>query len=111
MGVPLLVHDHSIGFLELNSRTRDIYTADHARLARAFANQAAVAIENAKLFEQVRNGRKRLQELSRKWVEFQEAERRLIAHELHDEIGQELTGWARKDPNPIIYLHLAKPKE
>jgi len=92
MGVPLLVHDHPIGFLELNSRTRDIYTADHARLARAFANQAAVAIENAKLFEQVRNGRKRLQELSRKWVEFQEAERRLIAHELHDEIGQELTG-------------------
>ncbi len=92
MGVPLIAHDHPIGFLELNSQARDVYTGDLARLAQAFANQAAVAIENAKLFEQVRNGRKRLQELSRKWVEFQEAERRLIAHELHDEIGQELTG-------------------
>ncbi len=92
MGVPLVAHNHPIGFLELTSRARDVYTPDHARLAQAFANQAAVAIENAELFEQVRNGRKRLQELSRKWVEFQEAERRLIAHELHDEIGQELTG-------------------
>jgi signal transduction histidine kinase len=92
MGIPLIAHNHPIGYLELNSQTRDVYTADHARLAQTFANQTAVAIENAKLFEQVRNGRKRLQELSRKWVEFQEAERRLIAHELHDEIGQELTG-------------------
>ena len=92
MGVPLIAYDHLIGFLTLNSQTRDIYTADHARLAQAFTNQAAVAIENARLFEQVRNGRKRLQEFSKKWVEFQEAERRLIAHELHDEIGQVLTG-------------------
>jgi signal transduction histidine kinase len=92
MGIPLIAYDRSIGFLLLNNRERNVYTTDHARLAQAFANQAAVAIENARLFEQVRNGRERMQALSKRLVEIQEAERRLIAHELHDEIGQELTG-------------------
>ncbi len=92
MGVPLIAYDRPIGFLTLNSQEQDIYTAAHARLAQSFANQAALAIENARLFEQVRNGRERLQMLSKRLVEIQESERRLIAHELHDEIGQVLTG-------------------
>jgi signal transduction histidine kinase/ActR/RegA family two-component response regulator len=92
MGVPLIAHDRPIGFLMLNSQARDVYTPAHIRLAQAFANQAAVAIENARLFEQVQSGRERLQRLSKKLVEIQEAERRSIARELHDEIGQVLTG-------------------
>jgi signal transduction histidine kinase len=92
MGVPLIAHDHPMGYLTLNCQDRDVYSADHANLARAFANQAVVAIDNARLFEKVRNGRERLQGLSRKLVNLQEAERRLIAHELHDKIGQDLTG-------------------
>jgi PAS domain S-box-containing protein len=92
MGVPLIAHDRPIGFLMLNSQARDVYTSAHIRLAQAFANQAAVAIENARLFEQVQSGRERLQRLSKKLVEIQEAERRSIARELHDEIGQVLTG-------------------
>jgi len=92
MGVPLIAFDNLVGFLTLNGREHDVYTADHARVAQAFANHAAVAIENARLFEQVRNGRERLHLLSKKLVEIQEAERQYIAHELHDEIGQELTG-------------------
>lgn len=57
-----------------------------------FAGQAAIAIENARLFEQVRAGRERLQTLSRRLVEIQESQRRDIARELHDEVGQVLTG-------------------
>ncbi len=45
----------------------------------------------ARLFDQVRAGREQLQTLSRKLMEVQEAERRAIARELHDEIGQDLT--------------------
>jgi signal transduction histidine kinase len=92
MGVPLIADGNPTGYLLLNSRERDIYTPQSARLTQAFASQAAVAIEKARLFEQVRNGRERLHALSKKLVEIQEAERRYISHELHDEIGQQLTG-------------------
>ena len=43
------------------------------------------------LIAQVRAGRRRLQILSRRRIEVQEAERRGLARELHDEIGQALT--------------------
>jgi PAS domain S-box-containing protein len=48
--------------------------------------------EQQRLFEEVKAGRKRLQTLSHRLVEVQEAERRHIARELHDEVGQLLTG-------------------
>ncbi len=48
--------------------------------------------ERERLFEEVKAGQKRLQILSHRLVEVQEAERRHIARELHDEVGQLLTG-------------------
>jgi len=62
------------------------------QLLALFATQAAIAIENARLYEEVRPGRKQLQALSRRQLEVQEEERRTLARELHDEIGQLLTG-------------------
>jgi signal transduction histidine kinase len=47
--------------------------------------------EHAELLEQVRAGRERAQVLSQQLMEAQEAERRHLARELHDEIGQALT--------------------
>jgi signal transduction histidine kinase len=47
--------------------------------------------ERVRLLEQVRLGRKRLQVLSKQLLSVQEAERRAIALELHDRIGQDLT--------------------
>lgn len=64
---------------------------DELAWLQGLADQAAVAIHNAQLFEQVQLGRERLQALSRRLVEVQEAERRQIARELHDEVGQLLT--------------------
>jgi PAS domain S-box-containing protein len=46
----------------------------------------------AQLFEEVQAGREQLQQLSHRLVEVQEHERRVIARELHDEVGQILTG-------------------
>lgn len=92
MGIALAAHDRLIGFLTIISHPGNTITSDQSRLAQAFASQAAVAIEHASLFEQVRMSRERLQALSKKLVEIQEAERSHIAHEMHDEIGQVLTG-------------------
>ena len=47
--------------------------------------------ERAKLFDQVNEGRQRLQALSRRLLKAQEVERRELARDLHDEIGQALT--------------------
>jgi len=68
------------------------FTAEQVQVLQSFANQAALAIQNAGLFEQVHAGHERLQTLSRQLLEVQEAERRHIACELHDEVGQALTG-------------------
>jgi signal transduction histidine kinase len=61
------------------------------KLAEALAAPASVAIANANLYGEVVSGRKRLETISRKLVEVQETERRHLARELHDEIGQALT--------------------
>jgi GAF domain-containing protein len=42
-----------IGLLSLNSATPGFFTAAHAERLHAFADQAAVAIENAQLYSQV----------------------------------------------------------
>ena len=61
-------------------------------LLKGLADQAAISITNASLFEQVRRGREHQKALSTRLVEIQETERRHIARELHDQIGQVLTG-------------------
>ncbi len=75
----------------LNLDTVKTIAEEDLSLLRTFANQVSEVIAHARLFEQVRSGRERLYKLSQKLVEVQEAERRMIAHELHDQIGQELT--------------------
>ena len=92
LGVPLVAGGEVIGLYSMDKAKLGFFTEEHLRLAEALAAQAAVAIQNARLFEQVRAGRERLQTLSRQLVEVQEAERHHIARELHDEVGQALTG-------------------
>jgi len=53
MGVPLLFGDRVIGMIALDKQVPGFYTEEHARLALAFAAQAAVAIENARLYRRL----------------------------------------------------------
>lgn len=50
LGVPLLFGDRFIGLVTLDKREPGFYTETHSRLAQAFAAQAAIAIENARLY-------------------------------------------------------------
>lgn len=50
LGVPLFFGDRLIGMIALDKHEPGFYTQEHARLALAFAAQAAIAIENARIF-------------------------------------------------------------
>ncbi len=51
MGVPLIVQDRIIGMLALDSRKPNQFTPEHVRMASAFAAHVAIALENARLYE------------------------------------------------------------
>lgn len=65
---------------------------DDLELIKGLADQAAASITNANLFKQVRLGREHQRKLAKSIVDVQEEERRHIARELHDHLGQLLTG-------------------
>jgi PAS domain S-box-containing protein len=92
MSVPLETSGEAVGSMTILGQERGQFASERLSLLIAIGNQISVAIENARLFEAVRSGRERLQILSQRLVEVQERERRYIARELHDEIGQALTG-------------------
>lgn len=71
---------------------QQILPLDDITLLKGLADQASSAIQNVELFEQVRSGRERQRRLAKSLVDIQEAERRHIAKELHDHLGQILTG-------------------
>jgi PAS domain S-box-containing protein len=50
LGVPMITKGELIGLITLDSAQPNYFTGDHARLAAAFADQVAVAIENARLY-------------------------------------------------------------
>ena len=71
--------------------TRRDFIQEELGLLRGLAAQASIAVGNATLFEQIVASRERQQSLTRRLVELQERERRGLARELHDQIGQMLT--------------------
>jgi PAS domain S-box-containing protein len=65
-GAPIIIRDEDvIGFFSLNNETTDFYTPEHAQLLLAFAAHAAVAIENARLYQAAKEHATRLEELVR----------------------------------------------
>lgn len=53
LGVPLLVAGEVVGIYSLDNVVPESFTEEHLYLAEAIASQAAIAIKNAELFEQV----------------------------------------------------------
>jgi PAS domain S-box-containing protein len=92
LSLPLFAADGVIGCLTLLwADVGGCATVDKMLLAQV-TTALAIAMERQRLFEQVRVGHERLAVLSRRLLAVQETERRHLARELHDEIGQHLTG-------------------
>ncbi len=75
--VPIRLKDKVLGFLSLDSATPGFFTQVQAERLQTFADQAAIAIQNARLYDRA----KRAAIL---------AERNRLANELHDTISQTL---------------------
>lgn len=92
LGVPLRVGENVIGMIGVANRASG-YGPDHERLLSTFANQVAVAIDNARLYEGQRQMIERLELLHRELDEAERErvlrqERERIASDLHDHIEQ-----------------------
>jgi len=77
--LPLAFGDESLGMLAFYHETEREYSAHDLELAQTFANQAAIAIKNARLLDSIRE------------VATLE-ERNRLAREIHDTLAQGLTG-------------------
>jgi diguanylate cyclase (GGDEF)-like protein len=64
LGLPLVSRGEVIGALTLDSRRADRYTPQDAVIAMTFADQAALAVQNARLFESERDNRTLAEALS-----------------------------------------------
>ena len=91
LSVPLMAQGRLIGAMNIGFDRPVAYTEQHVEIANEAADSLAVALEHARLFGQVNEANTRLHSLSRQLVQAQEAERRTLARELHDQIGQTLT--------------------
>ncbi|MBZ0318828.1 MAG: GAF domain-containing sensor histidine kinase [Anaerolineae bacterium] len=74
---PIRLKDKTLGFLSLDSATPGFFTQIHAEQLQVFADQAAIAIQNARLYDRAKRAAV-LEERSR------------LANELHDTISQTL---------------------
>ncbi len=89
--VPLTSEGQHIGALGVVFDRENAFSDMHVELARDIANPVAVAIERMRLQDELTRTNARLSALSKQLVEAQESERRYLARELHDHIGQMLT--------------------
>jgi signal transduction histidine kinase len=108
LSVPIILQHNLIGVLTLLSDQPRAFAPEYIDIVREVCNQLAVAIQNARLFEQVRAGAESVRRMSQQLLRAQEDERRLIARELHDEVGQSLTAALL---NLQALVHLPDPIE
>jgi sigma-B regulation protein RsbU (phosphoserine phosphatase) len=61
LAVPLIYKDKAIGVLDLEHTRRGFFTDDHRRTIMTLAAQVAIAIENARLYEEIARQERRLE--------------------------------------------------
>ncbi len=87
LGLPLRIRNRSIGLLEVYG-PEDLLEEDTVDILGSMTSQAASALENARLYGEVAEREKQLEDLVGKLLAAQEEERRRVAYEVHDGLAQ-----------------------
>jgi len=88
---PLVVGEEVIGSLNLGANVPGAFVPPHLEIVAQVADLLTLGLENARLLQQARQHHSELKALTARLVETGESERRRLASELHDRIGQKLT--------------------
>jgi PAS domain S-box-containing protein len=85
--LPLRVKDRVVGVLEAYGK-ESLADGDTVEILSSLTSQAASALENARLYEELGERERALQDLVGKLLRAQEEERRRVAYEVHDGLAQ-----------------------
>jgi PAS domain S-box-containing protein len=132
LGVPIMIDQHVLGVIAVQDYEHaNVYTAEHVELFSIIAAQAAIAIENARLFEQARQEiaehkraeqeiqaytehledmvEDRTRDLRRAQEQLVRQEKMAVLAEVADRVGHELRNPLGVISGAAYYLNLAQP--
>ena len=102
VGVPMLGKDRLEGVFTLTRREPGPYSPRQIEILQTFADQAVIAIENSRLFEEVQA---RTRELAASLDDLRKAQDRLIQSEKLASLGQLTAGIAHEIKNPLNFVN------